>query len=344
MNCLFQTSFYGLVLFCAREENDSMTSYAIHRLGQMLPIMVLISILIYSLLASMPGDPTDIWLENPDVTLEDVQRIRNLYCLDCPIHQRYFAWASQVLQGNLGYSRQYKIPVQNLVIPRLQNTLILSMSALVFALSLALLIGIVSAVRQYSAFDYASMAFSFFGFSVPGFWMGLMLIVLFAVNLHWLPPGGIMSSDVPPGLWNQVLDRARYLILPVFVTALTEMASWTRYTRNSLLDVLHQDYLRTARAKGLIEQSVVLRHALKNALLPLITVIGGSFSRFFAGATITETVFSYPGMGKLLYDSVMGNDFNVSMAILLLLSFMVLWGNLLADLLYGWIDPRIRFD
>jgi peptide/nickel transport system permease protein len=322
-----------------------LTKYIIHRLVQMVPILVLISILVFSLLTSMPGDPLDRMLEdNPDFTYEDYMRLRAIYGLDDPVYIRYFKWATQVVQGNLGYSRQYKIPVQNLVLPRLQNTLILSISALIFALTFALLLGIVSAVKQYSPIDYGSMAFAFFGFSVPGFWMGLMLIVLFSVNLHWLPPGGIMSSDVQPGFWNMITDRAKYLIMPVFITALTEMASWTRYTRNSLLDVLQLDYLRTARAKGLTEQSVVVKHALKNSLLPLITVIGGSFSRFFAGATITETVFSYPGMGKLLYDSVMGNDFVVSMAILMLLSFMVLWGNLLADLLYGWVDPRIRFD
>jgi len=153
-----------------------------------------------------------------------------------------------------------------------------------------------------------------------------------------------MSSDVQPGVWNMLLDRGKYLIMPMVVTALAEMASWTRYTRNSLLDVLQLDYLRTARSKGLTEQAVVIKHALKNSLLPLITVIGASFARFFAGATITETVFSYPGMGKLLYDSVMGNDFVVSMAILMLLAFMVLWGNLIADVLYGWVDPRIRYD
>jgi peptide/nickel transport system permease protein len=226
----------------------------------------------------------------------------------------------------------------------LQNTLILSISALSLALTVALVLGIISAVRQYSAVDYASMGFAFFGFSVPNFWLGLMLIVLFSVNLHWLPPGGIMSSDVPPTFLDQVADRAKYLLMPMFVTAFAEMASWTRYTRNSLLDVLQLDYLRTARAKGLGEQSVVARHAMKNSLIPLVTVIGGSFSRFFAGATITETVFSYPGMGKLLFDSVMGNDLVVSMSILMLLSFMVIWGNLLADIIYGWVDPRIRYD
>ena len=322
-----------------------MTKYILHRIFQMIPLLVLLSVLVFSLLTSMPGDPLDRMLEdNPDFTFEDYMRLRAIYGLDDPVYVRYFKWAGQVVQGNLGYSRQYKIPVQNLVLPRLQNTLILSISALILALSVALTLGIISAVKQYSAIDYGSMAFAFFGFSVPGFWMGLMLIVLFSVNLHWLPPGGIMSSDVQPGFWNTILDRGKYLIMPMFVTALSEMASWTRYTRNSLLDVLQLDYLRTARSKGLTEQAVVIKHALKNSLLPLITVIGGSFSRFFAGATITETVFSYPGMGKLLYDSVMGNDFVVSMAILMILSFMVLWGNLIADVLYGWVDPRIRYD
>lgn len=322
-----------------------MLKYILHRAVQMIPIIVLISVLVFGLLTSMPGDPLDRMLEdNPDFTFEDYQRLRAIYGLDDPVYIRYFKWASQVAQGQLGYSRQYKIPVQNLVLPRLQNTLILSISALILALTFALALGIISAVKQYSVFDYSSMAFAFFGFSVPGFWLGLMLIVLFSVNLHWLPPGGIMSSDVQPGWWNQALDRGKYLIMPVFITAFSEMASWTRYTRNSLLDVLQLDYLRTARAKGLGEQSVIVKHALKNSLLPLITVIGGSFSRFFAGAVITETVFSYPGMGKLLYDSVMGNDFVVSMAILMVLSFMVLWGNLIADVLYGVVDPRIRYD
>jgi peptide/nickel transport system permease protein len=321
------------------------SKYILHRVFQMIPLLVLVSVLVFSLLTSMPGDPLDRMLEdNPDFTYEDYMRLRSIYGLDDPVYIRYFKWAGQVLQGNLGYSRQYKIPVQNLVLPRLNNTLILSIMALVFALVVALALGIISAVKQYSFVDYASMAFAFFGFSVPNFWMGLMLIVFFSVNLHWLPPGGIMSSDVQPGFWNIVLDRGKYLIMPVVVTALAEMASWTRYTRNSLLDVLQLDYLRTARSKGLTEQAVVIKHALKNSLLPLITVIGQSFSRFFAGAVIVETVFSYPGMGKLLYDSVMGNDFVVSMAILMLLAFMVLWGNLIADILYGWVDPRIRYD
>lgn len=311
----------------------------------MIPLLILVSILAFALLKSMPGDPLDRMLEdNPDFTYEDYVRLRAIYGLDDPFYVAYFKWATQVVQGNLGYSRQYKIPVQNLVLPRLQNTLTLTILAFVLAITLALTLGILSAIKQYSFVDYASMGLTFVGSSLPNFWLGLMLIILFSVQLHWLPPGGIMSSDVGNSFWERALDRGKYLIMPVFITAFEEMTSWARYTRNTLLDVLQLDYLRTARAKGLGEQAVIIRHALKNSLLPLVTVIGTGFSRFFAGATIIETVFSYPGMGKLMYDSVMGNDFVVSMAILMLLAYMTMWGNLLADLTYGWLDPRIRYD
>jgi peptide/nickel transport system permease protein len=322
-----------------------MGKHALHRILQMIPLLVLVSILAFALLKSMPGDPLDRMLEdNPDFTYEDYVRLRAIYGLDDPFYVAYFKWATQVVQGNLGYSRQYKIPVQNLVLPRLQNTMTLTLTAFVFAITAALTLGILSAVKQYSIIDYTSMGLTFIGSSLPGFWLGLMLIILFSVQLHWLPPGGIMSSDVGPTFWERALDRGKYLIMPVFITAFNEMTSWARYTRNTLLEVLQLDYLRTARAKGLGEQTVIIRHALKNSLMPLVTVIGSSFERFFAGAVIIETVFSYPGMGKLMYDSVMGNDFVVSMAILMLLAFMTMWGNLMADLTYGWLDPRIRYD
>jgi peptide/nickel transport system permease protein len=312
---------------------------------QQIPLLVLISVLAYALLRSMPGDPLDRMLEdNPDFTFEDYMRLRGIYGLDDPFYVAYFKWASQVVQGNFGYSRQYKIPVWNLVGPRLQNTLIMQVLALMLALSAALALGIISAVKQYSVIDYAGMGITYMGSALPGFWLGLMLIILFSVNLHWLPPGGIMSSDVGPGFFERLLDRGKYLIMPVFITAFNEMTSWARYTRNSLLDVLQLDYLRTARAKGLTEQTVIIKHALKNSLLPLVTVIGAGFERFFAGTVILETVFSYPGMGKLMFDSVMGNDFVVAMTILMLLAYLGLWGNLLADIVYGWLDPRIRYD
>ena len=322
-----------------------MGRYVLQRIIQMIPILALVSVLAFGLLKSMPGDPLDRMFENnPDFTYEDYMRLRALYGLDDPFYVAYFKWASQVLQGNLGYSRQYRVPAQDLILPRLQNTMVLTVTAFVFAITAALTIGIISAVKQYSVIDYASMALTFVGSSLPGFWLGLMLIILFSVQLHWLPPGGIMSSDVGTGFWERFLDRGKYLVMPVFITAFDEMTSWARYTRNTLLDVLQLDYLRTARAKGLAEQTVIVRHALKNSMLPLVTVIGNSFARFFAGAVIIETVFSYPGMGKLMFDSVMGNDFVVSMSILILLSFMVQWGNLLADIAYGWLDPRIRYD
>lgn len=322
-----------------------MGKYFLHRIVQQIPILVLISIMGFALLKSMPGDPLDQMLENnPDFTYEDYLRLRSIYGLDDPFHVAYFKWSSQIIQGNFGYSRQYKIPVWKLVGPRMQNTLTMQVIALFIALGTAIVLGVVSAVKQYSIIDYAGMAITFIGSSLPGFWLGLMLIILFSVNLHWLPPGGIVSSDVAPGFWPHLLDRAKYLVMPVAISAFEHMTSWARYTRNSLLDVLQLDYLRTARAKGLTEQAVIVRHALKNSLLPVVTVIGAQMSLFFSGTVIIETVFSYPGMGKLMYDSVMGNDYVVSMSILMLLAVLTLWGNLLADITYGWLDPRIRYD
>ena len=219
-----------------------MGKYALHRVFQMFPLLVLVSVLAFSLLKSMPGDPLDRMLEdNPDFTYEDYVRLRAIYGLDDPFYVAYFKWASQVVQGNLGYSRQYKIPVLQLVGPRLQNTLVLTTLAFVIAITAALTLGIISAVKQYSVVDYASMALTFVGSSLPGFWLGLMLIILFSVQLHWLPPGGIMSSDVGPSFWERGLDRGKYLIMPVFITAFEEMTSWARYTRNTLLDVLQLD-------------------------------------------------------------------------------------------------------
>ncbi|MSQ24640.1 MAG: ABC transporter permease [Chloroflexi bacterium] len=322
-----------------------MGKFTLHRALQMFPLLIMISVVAFGLLKSMPGDPLDRMLEdNPDFTYEDYVRLRAIYGLDDPFYVAYFKWASQAVTGNLGYSRQYKVPVLKLILPRLQNTLVLTTLAFVIAITAALTIGTISAIKQYSIFDYVSMGLTFMGNSLPNFWLGLMLIILFSVQLHWLPPGGIMSTDVPNGFWERALDRGKYLIMPVFITAFSEMTAWARYTRNSLLDVLQLDYLRTARAKGVGEQTVIVRHALKNSMLPLVTVIGAGFTRFFAGAVIIETVFSYPGMGKLMFDSVMGNDFVVSMAILMMLAYLTLWGNLLADIAYGWLDPRIRYD
>ena len=322
-----------------------MQRYLVRRLDQMVPLLVLISMLVYGLLRAMPGDPLYAMLrEVPSTTAEDYERLRSLYGLDEPVAVQYAKWVWQFVQGRPGYSRYLGMPVMDIVLPRLANTLILTLIAITLGQTVAILLGIYSAVRQYSPGDYLSMGLAFFGFSVPGFWLGLMLVMIFAVQLRWLPTGGQTSAELPASLLEAVLDRARYLILPVLAMAITETASTARYMRSALLEVIRQDYILTAQAKGLRPRTVLGRHALKNALIPVVTVIALHLPRVFGGSVVIETVFSYPGIGKLLYDSVMENDFNTAMAVVMLIAVAVLVFNLIADLLYAWLDPRIRYE
>lgn len=321
-----------------------MTRYLVRRFLQLLPVLLAISVLSFSLLVAMPGDPLDMLiLGNPNVTAEDIVRLRQAYGLDDPIHIRYSKWLWQIAQGNFGYSRTYHVPVMKLVLPALRNTLILSGLSLTLSMVVALSVGIYSVTHQYSIGDHLGTVFAFFGFSIPGFWFGLMAIIVFAGWLRWLPPGGIVSIDVGPGVIARAADRLKYLIMPACVLALESMAVWTRYMRSSLLEVIGQEYIRTARAKGLSERTVLYRHALKNALLPIITLIGNTIPTVFGGALIIEQVFSYLGMGRLLYNSILNNDFSVAMAILMFLAVLVVVCNLLADISYSIIDPRISY-
>jgi peptide/nickel transport system permease protein len=250
----------------------------------------------------------------------------------------------QVLRGNLGYSRHYKIPVTELLGPRLENTLILAGLAVGISLAISIPIGVYSAVRPYSAGDYVATIVAFVGYAVPAFWLGLVLIILFAVNLKWLPAGGLMSADVPAGLGAALADRAAHLAMPVAVLSLHSLATWTRYMRSSLLEVVRQDFIRTAQAKGLAGRVVIYRHALRNALIPMVTLFANTVPILIGGSVIVETVFSYPGIGKMHYDSVLGNDYSVSMAILMFLALLVAVLNLLADVTDGLLDPRIRYE
>lgn len=322
-----------------------MLRFLVRRLVFLIPVLFIISVLSFGLLVSMPGDPLDmVALGDPNITQADIQRLKRLYGVDEPFPVRYVKWMAQLAQGNLGYSRTYKIPVVELVTPRIQNTLILAGLSLVLSLVIAIPLGIFSAVRPYSLGDYAATSFAFFGYAVPAFWLGLMLMILFAVNLNWLPAGGIVGTDVAPGFVNALLDRLKHLILPVVVLSLGSLATWARYMRSSLLEVIHMEYIQTARAKGLRERAILYRHALRNALIPMATLFANTIPILLGGSVIVETVFSYPGMGKLLYDSVLENDFSVSMAILMFLAILVVLFNLFADLSYGVLDPRIRYE
>jgi peptide/nickel transport system permease protein len=319
--------------------------YVIKRFFQMIPLLFFISVMIYFLLYLMPGDPLYSMLQDvPHVRAEDYQRLRKLYGLDDPVYIQYWKWLWQMLQLNPGYSREFGQPVLDVITPTLKNTLVLTITAVIIGKVLAVVFGIYSAVKQYSIWDYGLTVFTFVGYSIPAFWLALMMIILFAVKLGWLPTSGMISPDIVPGTWEAVVDQIKHMILPVIVLSISEIIQVQRYMRSSLLEVLRQDYLTTARAKGLAERVVIGRHALKNALIPVVTIIAISMPRVIGGSTVVETVFGYPGMGRLLYTSIMGNDFVVAMTVVMIIAFMVIFFNLLADILYGWLDPRIRYQ
>jgi peptide/nickel transport system permease protein len=308
------------------------------RLIQSFLVLLVMSVVIYGLIGLMPGDPIDLMLSaNPKLTSADAARLRALYGLDQPLYQRYLHWLGAALAGDLGYSRAFSKPVLEVLLPRLANTGWLMGLSLFASILVALPAGIVAAHREGSRLDSTINLLCFAGISFPSFWLALLLIGLFSVSLGWLPASGI--ETVGDG---SLYDQARHLLLPVLTLTLLSVAGYIRYLRAEMIEALAQDYVRTARAKGLPEFVVLVKHALKNALIPAVTVIGLEFGAMFSGALITETMFAYPGMGKLIYDSIMGNDFNLAMVALLFATLMTLLGNLFADLAVGWLDPRIR--
>ena len=322
-----------------------MLLYVARRLLQLVPLLLVISALIFALLYAMPGDPLYRMLQDiPHLRPEDYERLRKLYGFDDPFYVQYWKWLWLLLQLNPGYSREYGQPVFEIIWPALKNTLVLTVLAVVIGKTIAILLGIFSAVRQYSLGDYFLTGATFIAYSVPAFWLGLMLIIVFSVKLGWLPTSGIVNADFTPGSWEATVDWLKHLILPVAVLAISEIIQVQRFMRSSMLEVLRQDYLTTARAKGLRESVVVGRHALKNALIPVVTIIAVTMPRVVGGSTVVETVFAYPGMGRLLYTSIMGNDYVVAMTVVMIIAVTVVFFNLLADIIYGWLDPRIRYQ
>ena len=316
-----------------------MTRFVLGRLFESLVVLVVMSFVIYGLIGLMPGDPIDIMVQaDPNLTPADAARLKALYGLDQPLHERYVNWLSAALDGDLGYSRVHNQPVLDVLGPRLVNTLVLMGLSFVVSLAVALPIGVMSALRPYGARDYAINFAALAGISVPVFWLALMLIYLLAVLLPVLPAGGMATIGV-----DSVLDRAKYLVLPVLTLSVANAGAFTRFARASMMETMRQDYIRTARAKGLSERRVVLKHALRNALIPVVTILALSFGALFSGALITETMFSYLGMGKLIYDSIMGNDYNVALVSLLFATLLTLLANVAADVCYAWLDPRISY-
>ncbi len=322
-----------------------MTTFITRRLLQTIAVILVLSYVCFFLMTLMPGDPVDMMVaSNPKITSQDIERLKALYGLDQPTYKRYWNWVSSIAQGDLGYSRTYRVPVQELMGPRLWNTFILSMSSLLVSILIAVPLGVFSALRPGTKTDYIINFFSFAGISVPSFWLAIVLIIIFAVKIPLLPAGGTQTIESGTlGFWASLGDRSIYLILPVASLALQQIGRFSRFTRAAMLEAMRNDFIRTARAKGLSRQQVIWDHGFRNALIPLITILALSFSGLFSGALLTETVFAYQGVGKLVYDSIIGNDYNVAMISFVISVSMVLLMNLLADILYGFADPRISY-
>ncbi|MBA2452614.1 MAG: ABC transporter permease [Chloroflexia bacterium] len=322
-----------------------MSRYLTRRLLGIIPLLLGISFFVYALLNLVPGSPTDQYEFNPTIRPEDRERIIENLGLNEPWYARYFVWLGNVLQGDLGNSFVNFAPVDAALANALPNTLILSVTSLLFALLLSVPIGILSAVKLNSFFDRAVTIITTAFYSIPSIWLGLLLIIVFSVQFQaWgfpsLPTSGVRDLRGDSGFW----DRVEHLILPAFTLGIVQLAGWTRYVRSSMLEVIRQDFIRTAQAKGLRERSVLLRHAFRNALLPLVTLVGLTIPDLFGGALIVENVFGYPGIGQLTITSLNRNDYSIAMAAIMILALLTVIGNLIADVLYGVMDPRVRYD
>ena len=313
-----------------------MARYIVSRLIQSVVVVVFVSVLTFVLIHAAPGGPGVLLA--PGMTGEQIKEAeRSLGLLD-PLLVQYLRWLGHILHGDFGKSYNQGLPVLKLIWGRLPLTLELVLTGMIISVLLGILIGVVSAVRRYSIVDHLATGFTFFGMSVPVFWLGLMLIILFSIKLHWLPSSGAKTLGTTVTLG----DRAKHLILPAVVLAIANLAQIARYTRSSMIEALNADYLRTARAKGLRERVVIYRHGLRNALIPVITVVALGVPRLIGGVAITESVFAWPGMGQLAVDSALQHDFPVVMGITLLVSVLVVLTTLVTDISYVFLDPRVK--
>ncbi len=315
-----------------------MIRFVLVRLAQAVPILVGISFLAFLLLKAIPGGPTAAYYGSANVTGADLERIQRELGLDRPLVIQYFSWLKNFLQGDWGISYVARRPVLDLLLERLPATLELMGAAVLLAVVVALPLGLLAAVRQYGWVDYVLTFASFIGLSVPVFWLGLMLIVVFTVQLGWFPGGGIG----PVGVETDLLSRLRYLVLPTVTLSFVSVGFFTRYLRASMIEVLHSDFMRFARARGVPPRRLYLRHGLRNASIPFVTVVAIHIPEYLVGAVVVETIFSWPGTGRLFWESAVRFDYPVLMGILVIGSGLVIICNLLADVAYGLLDPRIR--
>lgn len=322
-----------------------MINLLIKRLIYSIPIVIGITIITFSVMYFTPGKPTDSMTDfNTNITAESKERLLKLYGLDKPVYEQYWNWFKRVIILDFGNSFKDGQAVSKKILERLPATILLNVLSIFFMIIIAVPIGVYSAVKRYTFLDRSLTVFVFICFSAPAFWVALLLMIVFGLWLGWLPISGLVSfnfSDMSP--LGKLADITKHLIMPVFVSTIGSFAALSRYVRSGMLDVLKQDYIKTAYAKGLSNKQVIFNHALKNALLPLITIIGLSIPGLIGGSFIIETVFSYPGMGRLGYDAIMARDYPVIMGIGVISAFLTLLGNILADIMYSMADPRIRY-
>ena len=316
-----------------------MVTYIVRRTLMSLPILLGITILSFAIMKAAPGDPMSLMMD-PTISQADRAKFIEKYGLNDPEPVQYLKWLGNMLQGDFGTSIVKKgTPVSDLILSRLPNTLVLMVFSTLVALLISIPFGVLSAKRPYSKLDYGITVTSFLGLAIPNFWFGLILIMVLSVNLGWFPTGGVSTLNAD----FSIIDRLHHLILPAFVLATADMAGITRYTRSSILDVLKQDYIRTARAKGFKENKVIFKHGLRNGLLPVITIFGLMIPSFIGGAVVVEQIFTWPGLGKLFIDSAFSRDYPVIMAMTVISAVLVVLGNLIADILYALVDPRIEY-
>jgi peptide/nickel transport system permease protein len=322
-----------------------MLQYLTKRLLMMIPLLLGITLISFVVIHLAPGEPTDLQTQlNPQASSELQDRLRVQYGLDQPLHVQYLRWLGRLVRLDFGesFALDHR-PVLDKILERLPITILLNLLSIILILAVAMPLGVISAVRRNSLFDRATTVLVFVGFATPSFWLALLLMDWFGVRLGLLPISGIKSLGYEYlSFGGQILDRIRHLILPVFISALGGLAGFSRYMRSNMLEVVRQDYILTARAKGLPERVVIYKHALRNALLPVITILGLSVPGLIGGSVIFETIFAIPGMGKLFYDGVMMRDYPLIMGILVMGAVLTLIGNMLADISYALADPRIR--
>ena len=324
-----------------------MLTYIARRLFWMIPLLLGISIINFTIMKLAPGDPVSM-LVGRNATPDQRERIRAIYGLDQPLYIQYFKWLGQILKGDFGRSFVDGRPVKDHILERLPYTLYLNFFVAVLIYLFSIPIGIISALRQYSKFDHSVTFLAFLGQALPSFWVALLLI--YAI-VHWNIPGIPITGAATIGvnlrtasLFTVLLDRAKYLLLPMIVLAFGDMAGTTRYMRSSMLEVIRQDYVRTARAKGLPERVVIMKHALRNALLPIVTLLGFELPLLFSGSVIIEQIFSWPGLGLLSIRAIFQRDYQIVMAMNMIAAVLMVLGNFLSDLLYAVVDPRIKYS